>query len=338
MSLADEKLKNIAEQLKRGVAPPKETVRSFLLWFGFARRGYRVVHWVRHGLEQYGLTTQPDFEYAYIDGYISFATATGVGGKAERSGATSGTAAADPTYRIGRLESANSPPVSVNPDSTLQQVVTLMLTSDFSQLPVMSGTREVKGVVSWKTIGSRLSLKKDCPTARECMEPAHVVLIEESLFSAIEIIAAHDYVLVRGTDQQISGIITASDFNEQFRKLAEPFLLVGEIENGIRRMLHGKFTVSELKAACDPDGDSDNVEGVTDLSFGGYIRLIQEDSQWKKLKLEIDRVEFIKRLDTVRKIRNDVMHFDPDGLEPEDLTTLTEFAQFLKRMRDVGAM
>ena len=148
----------------------------------------------------------------------------------------------------------------------------------------------------------------------------------------------HDYVLVRASDQQISGIITASDFNEQFRKLAEPFLLVGEIENGIRRMLHGKFTVNELKTACGPDGGSEKVEGVADLSFGDYIRLIQEDRQWKKLKLEIDRVEFVKRLDKIREIRNDVMHFDPDGLEAEDLTTLVEFAQFLKRLRDVGAM
>lgn len=338
MAVADEKLKNICEQLKKGAAPPRETVRSFLLWFGCARRGYRVVRWVRHRLEQYGLATEPDFEYAYIDGYISFVTAPAKSSEAKNPGAVTGTAVADPTYRIGRLESANSPPVSVKPDSTLQQVVTLMLTNDFSQLPVMTTTRDVKGVVSWKTIGSRLSLKKDCATARDCMEPAHVVSIDESLFSAIQIIAVHDYVLVEASDEQISGIITASDFNEQFRKLAEPFLLVGEIENGIRRMLHGKFTVTELKAASGPDGGCDKVEGVADLNFGDYIRLIQEDKHWKKLKLEIDRVEFVKRLDKIREIRNDVMHFDPDGLEAEDLTTLTEFAQFLKRLRDVGAM
>lgn len=337
MSLADEKLKNICEQLKNGVAPPKETVRAFLLWFGYARRGYRVVGWVRHRLEQFGLTTQPDFEYAYIDGYISFVAAAAAS-SAEKQGAVDGTAIADPTHRIGRLASANSPPVSAKPDSTLQQVVTLMLTNDFSQLPVMAGTRDVKGVVSWKTIGSRLSLKKECATAKDCMEPAHVVSIDDSLFSAIEIIAVHDYVLVRAADQQISGIITASDFNEQFRKLAEPFLLVGEIENGIRRMLHGKFTVAELREASGPEGGSENIEGVSDLSFGGYIQLIQEDTQWKKLKLEIDRVEFVKRLDKIREIRNDVMHFDPDGLEAEDLKVLVEFAQFLKRLRDVGAM
>ena len=213
-----------------------------------------------------------------------------------------------------------------------------MLTNDFSQIPVMSGTRDVKGIVSWKTIGSRLALQKPCAVARDCMEPAQVISSEESLFSAISAIAAHDYVMIRGTDQQITGIITASDFNEQFRKLAEPFLLVGEIENGVRRMLHGKFSVTELKAAKFPDDNGREVEGVADLTFGEYLRLIESEKQWKKLKLEIDRVEFIKRLDKIREIRNDVMHFDPDGLEENDLITLREFAQFLKRLRDVGAM
>jgi hypothetical protein len=336
MSLPDEKLKAIHEQLKKGVAPTKETVRSFLEWFGFARRGYHVVRRVRRRLEQHGLSTQPDFEHAYIDGNISFVIANST--KPDKAGALGGTAMPDPTYRIGQFKSANLAPVSVKPDSTLQQVVTLMLTHDFSQLPVMTTTRDIKGVVSWKTIGSRLSLKKGCATAKDCMEPAQVVSIEESLFSAIQIIAGHDYVLVRASDEQISGIITASDFNEQFRKLAEPFLLIGEIENGIRRMLYGKFTVADLKAACGPDGECETVEAVADLNFGHYIRLIQEEKHWKRLQLEIDRVEFIKRLDKIREIRNDVMHFDPEGLGPDDLATLTEFAQFLKRLRDVGAM
>ncbi|MGA2655883.1 MAG: hypothetical protein ABSH34_00020 [Verrucomicrobiota bacterium] len=35
-----------------------------------------------------------------------------------------------------------------------------MLTKDFSQLPVMTSTRELKGVVSRKTIGRRLALNE----------------------------------------------------------------------------------------------------------------------------------------------------------------------------------
>jgi hypothetical protein len=170
------------------------------------------------------------------------------------------------------------------------------------------------------------------------MEPAQIVSIDDSLFETIARIASYDYVLVQAKDKTISGIITASDFNVQFQILAEPFLLVGEIENGLRRILHTKFTVKELEEAKAPGSDDRTIEAPSDLNFGEYIRLIEPEKRWKKLKVEIDRVEFLTQLNRVREIRNDVMHFDPDGMESEDLQFLREFAQFLKRLRDVGAV
>ena len=104
MAQYDDKLTAISAQLKKGIAPASETVRSFLLWFGSERRGFRVVRRVRFQLKKYGLVTTPDFEYAYIDGTISFKLATAEGAASEYEG---GTVIADPTYRIGRLESAN---------------------------------------------------------------------------------------------------------------------------------------------------------------------------------------------------------------------------------------
>jgi hypothetical protein len=212
-----------------------------------------------------------------------------------------------------------------------------MLTNDFSQLPVMTTPRDVKGVISWKTIGSRLALKRPYTTIRECMEAAHVVSADASLFSVVEGVGVHDYALVEARDRRICGIVTAADFNDQFRRLAEPFLIVGEIESGIRQLLHGKFTASELQEVKAPGEDGRTVDGIADLTLGEYIRLIENEKRWKRLKLEIDRVEFVRRLDKVRDIRNDVMHFDPDGLVPADMELLREFARFLRRLREVGA-
>ena len=333
--MANDKLTQIAEQLRKGVVPPTESVRTFLEWFGAERRGYKVVQDIRAELSAYKIATDPDFEYQYIDNQIAFKTASP--SEAEVEGIVE-VEAPDPTYRIGRLEPANKPPTSVKPDHTIQQVITIMLSKDYSQLPVMTSPREVKGMVTWKSIGSRLALKRPCITAKDCMEAAQIISNEESLFSAIRIIASYDYVLVQAHDKQITGIVTASDFNEQFRKLAEPFLWVGEIENGIRRMLLGKFNPTELKGAKAPGEDGREVESVVDLTFGEYIRLIQVQANWDKLKIEIDRNEFVARLDRVGEIRNDVMHFDSDGLEQADLETLREFASFLKRLRDVGAV
>ena len=57
-----------------------------------------------------------------------------------------------------------------------------------------------------------------------------------------------------------------------------------------------------------------------------------------KLKLAIDRKEFISRLDKIREIRNDIMHFDPQGVDPESLHALREFTRFLKELRRIGAV
>lgn len=335
MPNVDERLSAIAAQLTKGVAPQSESVRSFLLWFGASRRGFRVVRGIRHTLGRHGLTTEPDFEGAYIDGLLKFTKApkpaTGETGVADDS-------APDPTFRIGRLDSANRAPISVTPDATLQQIVTLLLANDFSQLPVMSGARELKGVVSWRTLGSRLALNRPCTTARECIEPGPVLPVSESLFAAIETIAQYDYVLVQAPDKRICGIVTASDLNEQFRLLAEPFLLVGEIENGVRRLLHGKFSLNQLEEAKFPGDDTRTITTPADLTFGEYVRLIENDARWKLLRIELDRVEFVRQLNRVKDIRNDVMHFDSDGLDDEDVIFLRDFASFLKRLREVGAV
>jgi hypothetical protein len=51
----------------------------------------------------------------------------------------------------------------------------------------------------------------------------------------------------------------------------------------------------------------------------------------------LDRKVFTAQLDKVRLIRNDVMHFDPDGLSPDDLEVLRGFVQFLQKLREIAS-
>ena len=173
MALYDDKLQTIADQLKKGVSPQAEYVRSFLAWFGAERRGYRVVNHIRRALHRHKLATAPDFEYAYIDGYIRFVKAPG--DEPDDS--------VDPTVRLSRLDAANRKPLIIAPDAPLQQAVTQMLAKNYSQLPVMTGVRDVKGLVSWRSIGSHLALKRPCPTAKDCMEDVEVLPADQPLLS-----------------------------------------------------------------------------------------------------------------------------------------------------------
>jgi CBS domain-containing protein len=244
---------------------------------------------------------------------------------------------ADPTYRVSKLAPANRTPVSVRPDSTLTEAATLMMANNFSQLPVMTNERDVKGIVSWKSIGIRLSLGQNLVAVREAMEPHAEISVAASMFTAIPLIVEHGYVLVRGPDQRIVGIVTTSDLGLQFQQMTEPFLLLGEIENHIRRLISSHFDKTELAAAKEPDDVPRDIETAADLTFGEYKRLLEEPARWGRLNLNIDRVVFIQRLDKVREIRNDVMHFDPDGIPDDDLLVLRDFAQFLRTLQTIGA-
>lgn len=348
-----ERLTKAAQQLQAGAEVAPVTVREFLSWFGAQRRGYWIVSSIREALERNKLRTEPDFEAEYIDSPISLVLveppppvvegppAIELAAQATSTSTTTATLTtavsyADPTYRISKLAAANNAPVSVSPDANLTEAVTLMLTSDYSQLPVMTSERDVKGVISWTSIGTRLSLGKNGSRVRELMDSAQEIKADSSMFQAIPIIVQHQYVLVRSSDNRISGIVTASDLSLQFQQLAEPFLLLSEIENHIRRLIGNKFSVEELSQARDP-GDTDRkIERVADLTFGEYIRLLENPDRWTKLLLSIDRATFCKQLDRVRMIRNDVMHFDPDGIPPEDLETLREFTRFLQRLQNIG--
>ena len=114
--------------------------------------------------------------------------------------------------------------------STLpSKAVTIMQLNDFSQLPVMTNERSVKGVVSWKSITARTSLGQPSESVRQCMDPEQVIDISTPLLDAVEVIQRHDYVLVKDSTNRITGIVTASDIAQQFSQLSSPFLLIGEI-------------------------------------------------------------------------------------------------------------
>ena len=328
MATGQERLQGIAEDMKRGLTPNTVSVRELLTWFGVSRRGSNVVRAIRRALEQAGLATVPDFEGAWVDFRIRFVTA----GSEDDDGSSS------TTYRIDALESANRKPLSTLPDSPLGEAITVMLTNDYSQLPVMTSERNVEGAVSWKSIGSRLALGKECSLVRDCTDTAIVMTGDASLFAAIGVIASDDYVLVEASDKTISGIVTASDLSQQVRDLAEPFLLIGQIESLLRRLIHGKFTAEELAQAKNPSDADRTVEGVADLTFGEYIRLLENKERWTKLAVSVDRKEFIRQCSRTRDIRNDVMHFDPQGVDPDALSALQEFGRFLEELRRLGVI
>jgi CBS domain-containing protein len=350
-----EPLQEIAQKVYSGLRP-SITLRTLLSWYGAERRGGWRNRKIREALATLRIKTEPSIESAYIDGPVVFLSIEEVNDSGRspavpESGDTPllkrpGSEAkalkdeqqlyGDPTYRIGRLASANRIPVNVSPDTSVIEATTIMLQNDFSQLPAMTSDREVKGMFSWKSIAQRLTLGKTCKIVRDAIEPHYEVRSEESLFFAVALIAEHECVLIRASDKKVCGIVTTSDLAVQFQQLGEPFLLLGEIENHIRSFLAGKFSRQELETLREPGDSARRLEDISDLGFGDYLRLLQEPARWARIGLGLERKCFLKELDEVRQIRNDVMHFDPDGIGENDLAALRRFVLFLQRVRTLN--
>ena len=357
-----ERLDEILRELKDGMASSPISVREFISWFGAERRGYMVAYKIRKVLESLGVTTQPDFDSVPLDakitiyaplgndeaihetnecvdeaiGYSNAASATTEAAFLPEDELISG-AVSEPAFRVSRLEASDVKLVTVKPDASLTEAITLMLRHDYSQLPVMTSEREVKGVISWESIAPILALTKPgSAVVRDYMKPHREINASDSIFSALPRIIEYAYVLVRASDQRISGIITTTDLSSQFRQLSEPFLLLSEIENHIRKLIDGKFTKDELISIVNPSDSERVIESVADLTFGEYIRLFENPELWKKTELQIDKKTFTKELDKVRIIRNDVMHFDPDGISEENHELLHNFVRFIHTVQSLS--
>lgn len=349
-------LGDIAETLRQGRAPESISVRELIGWFDALRRGSNVNWHIRRSLEQAGLVTIPDFEGAHIDGRVQFALPPPpqVEGHPDAQPEPRpnqlvpeapqqpepepiqfvGGAGVEPAYRVSRLLDPRLTLVTVGPDAPLEQAVTLMLRHDYSQLPVMTNERDVRGVVSWDSIGPAMTLGQPAPRfVRECMRPHVEVKDTDSLFQVINRIIESSYVLVRSEQRSITGILTTTDLSQQFQDLAEPFLLIGEIENHIRSLVDGRFTQPQLAAVRNENDPDRRIESVADLTLGEHIRLIENPDNWARLGLRADRAVFVRELDVVRQLRNDVMHFDSDRITDVERTSLRNFVQFIHQLK-----
>ena len=277
----------------------------------------------RESLALHGLRTSPDFEFEYVDDSITVELEVDI------AEIDADKPRNDPTVRVALLEAAHRPPLRVAPDDPLVKATTLMRIEDYSQLPVMTNDRDVRGMVSWQSIGEVYARGHNPVMVRECMEDAHEIDEKMPLADATDKICEHGYVLVRASDRRITGIVTAVDIANQFKQGAHPFFLIGEIEYHLRNLVRRKFTVEELGSASDGNKE---VRGPDDLTFGGYCRLLEKPEAWETLGLNVDRKSFVDLLHSVREIRNDIMHFTPDEHDPSDIDRLERMALFFRKL------
>lgn len=352
-----ERLEDAAREAKDG-HPRVISVKEFLRWFGFERRAALVCEQIQAHLHSFELVTEPDFQSVPIDAEVALLHSTAVEPQAENvntrpvalpsevvcpsptnpNAATPVEGTSHTTFRIGTLNEANRSVVHVRPQSTLREAVSMMLTHQVSHIPILRNERTVIGLVRWKDLGKYLLMSSgslDDPVEKAMSRPREVPA-DTPFLSAIPEVIQYGCVLVRSAEQKITGIVTKKDLGRRLNELARPFVTLGEIERCLRWVLEqGNFTNVELREIRDPNDDRP-VNSVADLTLGEYQRLLQRDSTWERVGLRIDRKVFNSALEQVRRVRNDIMHFDPESPTEEDNIVLNKFLNLVYELRQFG--
>ncbi|MGQ4366119.1 restriction system modified-DNA reader domain-containing protein [Streptomyces sp. SAS_272] len=331
------RLKKARESAAAG-SPFALSVQELLGWWGATGRGL-VNEQIEAELANHSLITSPEFDKVPLTATVHLVKAAEedaenipLAGLPSAVTVPAGTSeeqeSRETGLTVGTLPSALGGVISVKPTATFEEVITLMVLHDFSQLPVLAGPHSLRGSVSWKSIararhadpGARLS---------QAIVDARDVRYDHDLIDVLPTLAEHDFVLVRDQRNAIAGIVTAADVAQAYGDLAGHFLLIGEMDRRLRQVIAGAFTLPEVTKLCDPKGE--RITSFGDMSIGDYKRVLEHPELWQQLGWPLDRKVFIERLEEIRRIRNNVMHFNSsDPLPKGDVDKIRNLNKLLR--------
>ena len=316
-------LDSLIEKIKKEQKGEMITPRNLFEAFDFYRRTSHNCSQVDTYLASREVVVEPHYNDVWIDTPIEIKDISRATRKCQK----------DPIQRIKVIEAAHRQPYCVQNDSTLDLAITLMQRHNITQLPVTDGNRRnLSGYVSWETIGNAKARGVDSNLVKDYKSTHFVAMSpEDSLLSAMETVYKQKFVIVVDKNEVV-GIITKQDMASQFLRWTKPFILLEEIENQIRRLIEcGNLSLRELQSMCKDGGK--NVEHIEDLNFGDYVAIIGNEDIWNKIGLKcVDKTELTKALDSIREIRNDVIHFDPEGLTNEQCQELENMSIYLQKI------
>lgn len=187
-------------------------------------------------------------------------------------------------------------------------------------------------MVSWESI-ARAKMHRDGIDLKDCIVHADVIPLSEDLLPYIASIVASGCIFTQNRENKICGIITTADLSLQFRRLAEPFLMIGVAEASLRSLAQEKLTEDEILAARAEHETAARPVDVTGLSFGELARVFNDKEIWDRLALPVEATVFRKLLDEVRQYRNTVMHFRVDEASAELPPAVKNLVTWLGQLR-----
>ena len=106
-------------------------------------------------------------------------------------------------------------------------------------------------------------------------------------------------------------------------------MLIEEVEIRLRLRADEVYTLTELKDAVQKHR-RDSITQAADFTLRDYWYLMRPEENWAKLSWNVDRQYFLDRLDKVIEIRNDLMHFTTDDVDPAQYDAVEGLLEMLR--------
>ena len=100
----------------------------------------------------------------------------------------------------------------------------------------------------------------------------------------------------------------------------------------LRHLVTRTFVLDEVVSMCE--SGTRKIESFDDLAMGDYQRILENPTNWAKLGWPLDRPTFVRRLDELRELRNDIMHFNPDPISADAIDKLRNVLRLLREYGD----
>ncbi|MDX1613240.1 MAG: CBS domain-containing protein [Candidatus Promineifilaceae bacterium] len=235
--------------------------------------------------------------------------------------------------------------LTIPPEKPVKEALQLMQQHRYSQLPVVAGNA-VLGVFSYRSFSLKaLTHQKrsndwlgDRPV-EEFLEELEYAHPADDWNRVMRYLDQDDAFLV-GHRNGLGGLVTTMDMLTYFQSIADPFIMLAEIELSLRKIVRTCVQDADLSAFLKESLAStyDNGQAPTtlqDVTFNDYITLIASKENWPYFEKVFGaragvRKQTSRRLEQLRRWRNTVFHYRR-RLETWEKETLHEYREWLER-------
>ncbi|MCH8906483.1 MAG: CBS domain-containing protein [Candidatus Heimdallarchaeota archaeon] len=255
------------------------------------------------------------------------------------------------------LDLKNEELLTFEPRTKVSVALEKMFEKNYSQVPIKKDDKII-GVLSYRSITNYVHRLDNIKRFNEIEvmemldEDPDYVDHDSSIHKAIKSLDKKDYVLV-GVKSNIRGIATVVDAMEYFYEVSSAFILIGEIELGIREIINRciEKDTDFIKVILHFDdiilnGKKDELllsdpinrnDLLNEFMFGNYTLIIFSRKYWDKYFQNTFGSKIAHELDfkEVNRIRNEVFHFKKIEVSSSDYNLLVRVRSKILRILEV---